>query len=243
VTVLDLSVAELAIALLALVIASCLQGSIGFGLGLVGAPVLVLVDARLVPTVLLCIGVPLTLLIGWRERDSLDYAGIKWAVIGRVPGSIVGSLAVVALADRWLAGLFALAILLAVGLSVLGLTAPPTRRNLLIAGTVSGVMGTATSVGGPPIALVYQHNPGPELRASMAAFMVFGASISLIALGMVGEFSRDDLGLAALLLPGVVIGFGLSRYTKTILDAGRIRPAVLVFATASAVSILIRQVF
>lgn len=240
---LGLGAVELTIALVAVVAGACLQGSLGFGLGLVAAPVLVLIDTRLVPGSLLCMGVPLTLLIAWRERESLDFSGIRWAVIGRIPGSMLGSIAVVLLAERWLAGLFAVAVLLAVALSVLGLSVEPTKRNLLAAGLASGLMGTATSVGGPPVALVYQRRSGPELRASLAAFMVFGASISLLVLVAVGEFDGTDLGFAAILVPGVLVGFGISRWTNDILDRGYTRGAVLVFATASAVSILVRQVF
>ncbi|WP_420637827.1 sulfite exporter TauE/SafE family protein [Candidatus Poriferisocius sp.] len=240
--VLGLSVTQLCIGLVAVVVGACLQGSLGFGLGLVAAPVLVLLDTRLVPGPLLCMGVPLTFLIAWRGRRELDFSGIRWAIVGRVPGSMLGSVAVVVLAERWLAGLFAIAVLAAVGLSVVGLSALPTRRNLVVAGVVSGAMGTATSVGGPPVALLYQRSTGPELRASLAAFMVFGASFSLLALIVVGEFDWTDLGLASLLVPGILAGFGLSRWTSEILDSGYTRPAVLLFATASAVSILLRQV-
>lgn len=242
-TGLDLSTVEVVVALGAVVVGAWLQGSLGFGLGLVGAPVLVLLDARLVPGPLLAIGVILALLLALRERTSLDASGIRWAVVGRVPGSVLGALAVAALADRWLAGLFAMAVLFAVALSALGLSVAPTPRNLLIAGVASGAMGTATSVGGPPVALVYQRSGGPELRASLSAFMVFGATISLASLVAFGEFDRTDLGVSLLLVPGVLVGFGLSRWTKELLDRGYMRPAVLVFASASAVSILVRQVF
>lgn len=240
--VFDLSILQMGIALLAVVAGATLQGSLGFGLGLVAAPVLVLIDTRLVPGPLLCMGVPLTLLVAWRERDALDFSGIRWAIVGRVPGAVVGSFAVVLLAERWLAALFAMAVLSAVGLSALGLSVEPTRRNLLAAGVASGIMGTATSVGGPPVAIVYQRNSGPELRSSLAAFMVFGAAISLTLLTAVGEFGLTDLGLAALFVPAVLLGFLLSRWSNPYLDRGYTRPAVLLFAAVSAISILIRQV-
>lgn len=242
-SVLDLSLLEVVIALVAVLVGACLQGSLGFGLGLVAAPVLVMLDTRLVPGPILGMGVPLTYLVAYRERRALDLGEIKWAIGGRVPGTLVGSLAVIALSDRWLAALFAAAVLLAVVLSVAGLSVAPTRPSLLGAGFTSGFMGTATSVGGPPMALVYQRTSGPQLRASMAAFMAFGATFSLLVLVLVGEFGRTELGLSLLLIPGVVAGFVLSKWTNRYLDRGYTRPAVLVFAAASAVSILLRQVF
>src|SRR5690606_15414156 len=115
--IMDLSITELALATAAVLIGACIQGSLGFGLGLVAAPVLVMLDTSLVPSVVLGIGVPLTYLVAWRERRSLDLRGVSWAMAGRIPGTVIGSVAVVLLSDRWLAGMFAVALLFAVVLS------------------------------------------------------------------------------------------------------------------------------
>ena len=241
VTVLGLGLAAIAVALVAVVAGACLQGSLGFGLGLLAAPVLVLLDPRLVPGPVLCLAFPLAILVAWRERQALDLRGVRWAVVGRLPGTAAGALIVTAFDERWIAVLFAASVLGAVGLSVIGLSVAPTRANLLVAGFVSGTMGTATSIGGPPMGLIYQGQPGPTLRGSLAAFMLFGASFSLAGLVAVGAFTIEDLGLTAVLIPGVLVGFALSRWTNRWLDRGYTRPAVLVFAAVAAVSILIRQ--
>ena len=228
--------------MLAVLVGSCLQGSLGFGLGLVAAPVLVLMDPGLVPGVVLGIGVPLTYLIAWRERRSLDVRRVSWAIAGRIPGTIAGSIAVVILSQRSLAALFSVALLTAVALSVAGLSVEPTRGSLLGAGFGSGFMGTSTSVGGPPMALLLQHEGGPQLRAAIAAFMAFGSTFSLVALIVVGEFDRDDVLITAVLAPTVLVGFVLSRWTNRFLDRGHTRTAVLAFAAISALSILFRYV-
>jgi uncharacterized membrane protein YfcA len=237
-----LSLAEFAIAVVAVFLGACIQGSLGFGLGLVAAPVLVMIDTSLVPGVVLGIGVPLTYLVAWRERTALDIRRVSWAIAGRVPGTVLGSVAVLVLDQRWLAGMFALALLLAVALSVAGLGVDPTKRAMLVAGIGSGFMGTTTSVGGPPMALLLQREKGPELRASLAAFMAFGASFSLVSLIAVGEFDRHDLVITSVLVPTVLIGFVVSRWSNRYLDRGYTRGAVLAFAALSAVSILLRQV-
>ena len=92
------------------------------------------------------------------------------------------------------------------------------------------------------MALLLQREAGPELRASLAAFMAFGATISLAALIVVGEFDRQALEVTAVLAPAVLLGFAVSRWTNPILDRGYTRPAVLTFAALSAVSILVRDV-
>ena len=229
------------IGLLAVLIGACLQGSLGFGVGLVAAPVLVLLDPELVPGPSLCLGVPLTFMVAWRERALLSVRRVGWAILARFPGSLVGSVAVVLLSAQALALLFAVAILAAVGLSLVGLSASPTRRNQILAGFTSGAMGTSTSVGGPPIALLYQRQDGPQLRASLAAFMLFSASMSLVVLAVVGEFGWADARIAMMFIPAVVAGFVLSHWTNRILDNGYTRPAVLTFAVVAAVSIVVRQ--
>jgi hypothetical protein len=43
----------------------------------------------------------------------------------------------------------------------------PNRTAFVSAGLITGVTETATGIGGPPLALVYQHHPAPTLRATI----------------------------------------------------------------------------
>ena len=56
--------------------------------------------------------------------------------------------------------------------------------NLVAAGAVSGVMGTATSIGGAPMALIWQGHQGRRLRGTMSAFFMVGSAISVAAAGL-----------------------------------------------------------
>ena len=47
--------------------------------------------------------------------------------------------------------------------------------------------------------------------------------------------------LAALLLPGTLLGFLLSQHTARVLDRGYIRPAVLTVSSVMALVVLARQ--
>ena len=60
------------------------------------------------------------------------------------------------------------AVLLCVALSVISWRPQPTPPSLVTAGVASGSFGTATSIGGPPLAVLYQHHPpsATALRAS-----------------------------------------------------------------------------
>ncbi len=233
---------EVAIATVAVAVGACVQGVMGFGLGLVAAPLLALIDTDLVPGPLLFVGVPLTVLVAVRERGSLDFRVVRWALVGRVVGTVAGTAAVAALPDGPLAVLLAVVVLVAVVLSVAGWRVRPTPATLVTAGAASGFMGTATSIGGPPMAIVYQRHPGPELRATLAAYFLVGAALSLTMLAVAGEFRARELGHGLLLLPGVVVGFSFSRLAARVLDRGYTRLAVLSFSSASALALLIQHV-
>jgi uncharacterized protein len=236
VTTLDIIIITTAVAA-----GAAVQGTLGFGLGLVAAPVAALVDTRLVPGPMLFIGVPLTVLVALRERGELDWKGIRWALVGRVAGTVVGVLAVANLPESQLIVVFASAIIAAVVLSIAGWRLRPEPGTLMSAGLASGFMGTVTSIGGPPMALVYQRETGAKLRSTLAAYFMVGAAFSLFLLAAAGEFGRVELRLGLLLLPGMAAGFLLSRPLARWLDRGYTRFAVLTFAVVSSVTLLVRE--
>ena len=206
-----------------------------------GAPILALLDPNLVPGPLLFAVLPLTIMVARRERGALDFRGVRWALVGRLPGTIVGSLAVAGLPERPLAVLLGSLVLIAVGISVAGWSVQPTTGTLLGAGLMSGFMGTATSIGGPPIALLYQRHSGPQLRSTLAAYFVVGGMFSLAALSWAGEFGMTELRAGLVLLPGVLVGFLGSAALGRLIDRGYTRPAVLAFSGAAAVVLMIQQ--
>lgn len=240
--ILGLGPAEIAVAAAAMFAASVLHGSLGFGLGLTAAPVLILVDPRLIPGSFLCMGAVVAALLFWRDRSAVDGRGAVLAILGRGAGTVLGALALLLLTQRGLAALFVAALLAAAGLSAAGLRIDPTPGVVLGAGVASGFMGTSVGIGGPPIALAYQRSPGAEIRSSLAAIQAIGSVISITALALIGRLGPTELGLAALLMPGPLLGLWLSSRIAPHLNRGFIRPAVLLFAAAAAVSIFIRLV-
>jgi uncharacterized membrane protein YfcA len=237
-----MSAAGVAAALLVVAIGACIQGSLGFGLGLIAAPVLALIDEDFVPGPLLFVGVVLTVVVATRERAALDWHGIRWALVGRVLGTLIGAVAISYVSDDGLIAMLAASILLAVVLSVAGWHVRPTPRTLIGAGTVSGVMGMLTSIGGPPMALVYQRERAAQLRTTLAGFFLFGASLALLALTIGGEFRGHELVLGLSLLPGLALGLYASRWLGRYLDHGWTRPAVLGFSAVSALLLIVQLV-
>lgn len=228
--------AGLAAALAVVAVGAAVQGSIGFGANLLAAPVLALIEPEAVPATLMLLVLPLAASMVRREHHGVDWPAVGLLMAGRVPGTVIGAAVVAVVAGETLAVLAGAGVLVAVLTSVLTASVRVTTGTTLAAGVVSGTMGTATSIGGPPLALLYQHREGPVLRATLAATFALGTALSLVALAVAGAVAPWHLGLAAALLPGTLAGVAVSSRLTGRVDGRWLRPAVLVFAALAALA-------
>lgn len=240
--VLDVPLVPYLLASFAVAVGTCLQVSVGFGLGLLCAPLLALLDPDLVPGPLLLVAVLLTAVLTVASRRSLELHELGWALAGRVPGTVLGVSLLLVLPTRGLEAFFGVTLLAAVLMSVLGLRPVVTRPALVGAGAVSGVMGTAVSTGAAPFAWLLQERHGARMRASLSTFFFVGTLISLLGLTVTGQLGTGEVRLAALLLPGVAVGAVASRWAARVLDPRTTRYAVLVVSGAASVGLLVRAV-
>jgi len=231
---------QVAWALLVVFVAALVQGSVGMGLGLVSVPFLLMIDPVFVPGPVLASGIVLNVLMVWRERQAMAPSSVTWGVAGRAIGTVVTSVTLAQLPQDQTTAAISVSILVAVGLSLSGLHIEPTAWALLGAGTVSGVVGTLASVGGPPMALLLQKRSGPELRATMGGFFIFGTLISLAGLAYAGRFGAAEAQASLLFLPAIVVGYLASGPLASVLDRGHTRTGVLLVSAASAAVLLAR---
>lgn len=231
---------DLVLANLALFVGGVVQGSIGFGAMLVGVPFLVLIDPDLVPGSALVASVPLGVWILVRDRTHGRLRDVGWALAGRALGAPLGVLVVVRVSTEPLQVLFGVLLLAAVAATASRWRVAPTNRNGFVAGTISGFSGTTVGVGGPPVAIVYQHDAGPVLRANLSRYFLAGLVISLTSLTIGGELDGERIGDGLLLVPGLLLGALVSARGAQLLDRTWARPAVLVVSGVSAVAVLVR---
>ena len=237
----DLGPGALVAVWVAITIGAIVQGSVGFGLAVLAAPLLALIEPRLLPGPMLLAGFVLGALMVYRDRESIHLGGIGWAILGRLGGTIVAAVFFAGLPRDTMSVLFGVLVLLAVAMSASGVHVLPTRWTVLVAGTLSGFMGTITSIGGPPMALVYQAERGARIRGTLSGFFMVGTAGSVTALAVVGRFGRSELLATLLLLPGILAGFTLSSRVATYLDRGRIRPVILILSTIAGLAVLARS--
>jgi uncharacterized membrane protein YfcA len=223
---------------LVVAVGSMVQGSIGFGLGLLAAPLLVLVDPDLVPGPLLVAALVLTALMAVREREAIDFHGVGWALAGRVPGTLLGASAVAVMSEREAALVVAILVLGTVALIASRLRIERTRRALLGAGVMSGFISTISSIGGPAFAVLYQDDTGARMRSTLSSFFLVGLVFSIAALALFGRFGSSELQASLLLLPGVLVGFLLSPPIARAIDRGHTRSAVLVVSALAGILVL-----
>jgi uncharacterized membrane protein YfcA len=221
------------------VVGSVLQGAVGFGLGLLGAPLLVILDPSLVPGPLLATALSLSILVAFREHRAIDLGGVGWALVGRVPGTLLGALVVAVVPRQQTSLLVGAMVLVAVGMFATGTRVARTRRSLFGAGTLSGFMATTSSVGGPPIALLYQDSHGGRVRGTLSGFFLVGLVISLGALALVGRFGWSEIVSSISLFPAVLLGFLLSGRIAAILDRGYTRTAIFAASGLAGLAVIL----
>ncbi|MCT8180188.1 sulfite exporter TauE/SafE family protein [Variovorax sp. CY25R-8] len=235
-----MSAQHLVLMSLAVLVAAFVQGATGVGFALIAAPVIGLVRPELLPVCVLVLMLPLNLYVAWRERGAIDGTGARWITGGRVAGT-AGGLWVLAALSAGQLSLFVGASTVAAALVTLLMPAfSPGRGAFVGAGLVTGITETATGIGGPPLALVYQHQPAPTMRSTIALCFLLGELVSLAVLLATSRVGLPQLQAAALLLPALVVGAVLSRLVHRRVNGRLLRIFVQVFAIVSGLVLLVK---
>jgi uncharacterized membrane protein YfcA len=223
------------ISALALSLGCWLQSAVGFGMAVVAAPVIVLVAPEWVPYVLVMTALPLSVINTWHQRAGLRGRDMIVPMVTRIPGTAIGAAILVYLNVMWLQVAVSLSVLLAVLISLRGIGFDATPARLGWAGAVSGFMGTTTSVGGPPMALVMQHGHPLTVRANLSLYFTFSTFISLVGYALAGLLNAKLLLYGLSFLPCALAGFVLGTYSRGYVDAGRFRQLLLWICAAAAI--------
>src|SRR5689334_17353159 len=203
---------------LAVLVGSVVQGLVGLGVGLVSAPVVTLLAPDLMPGTLLWMGLLTPALTLALDRGEIDWSGMAWGIPARIPGTVLGVLLVGWFSHRELGIAVGVMVLISVLVTWRAVRLPINRATLVTAGFLSGVGATTTSIGGPPIAVLYQHQPARRIRNTLAVYFALGAMFSLVALAITGDLTWHQTVVAAALAPGVPLGLWLARVLRRKLD-------------------------
>jgi uncharacterized membrane protein YfcA len=226
---------------LAALLGAIVQSSVGLGVGLVATPIVTMLFPSLMPGSILVMALVLPVATLAQEFRHAELRGIGWAFGGRLAGTPLGVWLVAVAPDRALSILIGVVVLAALAATTWSREVPRNRRTLAAAGIISGTTGTASGIGGPPIALLYQREAGPRVRATLAVFFIAGALLSLATLAAAGQLPARQVTAGLALLPFVLTGFLVSAPLRRYLDAGRLRLALLIVVGTSAVTLIVRN--
>lgn len=221
-------------------VAAFVQGATGLGFALIVAPVIGIVAPGMLPVALLLMMLPLNAQVFWRDRAHVDRRGVWWITAGRVPGTLAGVWLLAALTTRQLSVATGWFTLVAAAVALVAPPFQPTRAAAVAVGAVTGITETSTGIGGPPLALLYQHAQPAVLRATVSLCFILGEVMALAVLSLGGQITGAQVKAAAVLVPPVMVGAWLARHSHSRISARRLRLAVLVFAVVSGVYLILR---
>jgi hypothetical protein len=239
------SAAEWLVIAMTVVAAATVQGVVGFGANLLAVPVVALVVPAALPGAMVIPGIPMAVAMAVHERDHVDWRGSGFLLLGRLPGTLLGVAVVAAVSSETLAIVIGTVVIGAVVLSVLASHLHPgvTPKSATVTGVVTGVTGTAAAIDGPPLALLYQNDPPPVFRSTLATQFAIGSVFTLVGLRLGGELHGWQLLLGCSLMPSYLAGLGLSLAIRPRARRHDLRPAVLTIAALTGMAAILRGAF
>nr|WP_275659386.1 TSUP family transporter [Shewanella insulae] len=202
----------MALASLVVFFGALTQSLIGFGMAVVAAPLLYLIEPSLVPAPVILMGFSIALLTLLRERGALEFNGLQYALLGRIPGGLIGAGLLLVAPQAVLGMTIAIIVAIAVLLSLLRLNLVVNRRSLFIAGVISGIFGNIAAIGG-----------------------IFSSTIAMVILGLTGLLTLHHFYCSALLLPSVLLGYLTANRLVGRIDKNKTRIMTLVLCSLSAI--------
>ena len=154
-------------------------------------------------------------------------------LVGLMPGIGLGALSLASLQPGWIKFATYVVILPLILLQAAG-QRWPIRSSWLVGlpfGAALGVLYSATTISGPPLAILF-NNQGlvkSEFRAGLALVRVAESSVTALVYWNLGLFVGESLGLLATLVPAVVIGIPLGAFVIRRLDAETFRRICMSF--------------
>lgn len=226
---------ELALGAITLV-AATVNGAIGYGFSSITVPLaLLFVTSRALNPALILIEVPVNLYVLAMNRASVPIVlrGTSILIIGLVPGIAVGSL-FLASAQPDLLKLVTYVVLIPLILIQAGGLRRPFRSLRAIGlpfGAGVGLLYSATTISGPPLALLL-NNQGyakRDFRGSLALVRAAESSLTALSYGLLGLYTPATLALMTPIVPAVLVGIPLGAALIRRVDAETFRRVCMSF--------------
>ena len=237
---------ELFFCILIVITASTVLGTVGFGFGLVSAPVLLIyLEPQQAVVVINClIGLMLVMVLvrTWRQLELRSSLGL---VLGGVVATPIGVLALNAASPSVLRITIAIVIIFLGLLSLKNVQLPFAENKMAgpLFGFLTSLAVTTIAIGGPlgAIYAISQKWRPDTVRAALALFFFASDAVAFVLYWATGLVHRDTLLNIGLLIPGLIIGLGLTSVLVTRINDHLFRHAVIAVIVIAGSVMLIRE--
>ena len=237
---------ELFFSILIVVVASTVIGTVGFGFGLVAVPVLLLYlepqQTVVVSNSLIAIVMAMVLVRTWRHLKLRASIGL---VVGGMAGTPIGVLALNSASPSALRITIAIVIIFLGLFSLSSVQLPFAQRRPAgpIFGFLTSLAVTTIGIGGP-LGAIYAIAQGWKAETVRAVLALFFLASDIVAFGLyaaTGLVGRDTLANIGVMIPGLVIGFGLAAVLVTRINDRIFRYAVVAVIVVAGSGTLTRE--
>lgn len=228
-----------------LFLASTALSALGFGMGMIAMPVLgLLIGVKQATPLIGLLAFVMSVLVVVRDGRHVQWRSIRWLVVGRYLGIPLGVYVLASVPEGPIVRTLGVLVILFALYRLFWRRPLPIRPNVgwdLTASFLSGSLGAAFSIGGPPIiAYVTLHDwDPPAFRATMHGLGVITGLFVLLSHGIAGLWTPDVLRLFACGLPVMLVGLLVGRKLNRILDRKSFRTAINVVLLALGVLLLV----
>ncbi len=234
--------AEVAYAAAVMLAASTVYSTVGFGIGVSGSPLLLLLfEPQTSVLIVNTSGLFVFAWLAWHTRRSLDRRDLAPMIAAGIAG-VPGGVLVLALASASVLRITITVLILMLAAAVaLNVRAPDSgsRWTVLGAGFVGSTFINATGVGGPLIALTLLARGGTrdEVRCAASVFFFVVGSVAAAGYALAGLYTIERVVLIAAAVPAVLAGFGVSHLLTKDMNEAVFRRVVVavVFVTCGLV--------
>ena len=242
----SLTLARLAIAAAATLVGSTVFSALGFGIGMVAIPILLLAfDAQTAVVMLNTVEVPLSVLMVWQNRHHLERGEMLPIAVAGLLGALVGAFVLAASAERPLRISIIVMIVVLTVVTAFNLRAGMPMPRFLGPGIgfVVGLMLTALGVGGPLLALymITRQWRRDTIRGSMSLLFLFVMPAAMAGYAVNGLYDADRLTLTAATLAPVLAGFFLGSRIARSMNERVFRLAAIGVVMATSAVVLVRE--
>lgn len=211
-------------------LAATVNGAVGYGFSSLTVPVaLLFFSNKVLNPALVIVAIVLNGYVLVVNRQSVPAVGkrVLPVLLGLIPGIIGGGFILASLNAEWLKLLTYLSLLPLILLQAGGVRWPlkSERAIGIFMGAGVGTLYSATTISGPPMALLF-NNQGlvqRDFRAAMALLRVAEALLALATYSLLGLLNAESLRLSAWVLPSVLLGVPIGAYLINRVEAETFR--------------------